>query len=133
VNTKKEVMAIVSQKGMYSCMNDTKWKELQTAMDGLPFPPPYVLKTVCEEETAQHKFDNDVWYIGDWSDEALLWGDFYAIEWVKIRPCYTEHQGRLIPDKLIDETEDFLTVLKKINVPFEEQNGTYTIYGYRTE
>ena len=40
-------------------------------------------------------------------------------------------EGRLIESKVIDETDEFLKILKKFNIPFEEQNGTYIIYGYR--
>lgn len=40
-------------------------------------------------------------------------------------------EGRLIESKVIDETDEFLEILKKFNIPIEEQNGTYIIYGYR--
>ena len=113
-------------------MNNTKWKELKNAVDDLPFPPPYVLKNVFEEEENVPKFDEDVSYLGDWSNEAFNWGDYFAIEWIKVRPRYKKHRGRLVPDEIVDETEEFLCILKKFNIPFEEQDGVYTIYGYRT-
>ncbi len=56
---------------------------------------------------------------------------FYAVEYIKIRPRLLKVQGRLIKDKVIDETEAFLSVLKKYNIPYDEQSGTYIIYGYR--
>ena len=112
-------------------MNDTKWKELQNAVGDLPFPPPYVLTRVGEEKCVCHVFDQDVWYVGDWSDEALLWGDFYAIEWMKVRPRRKEHRGRLVSGKILDETEAFCAILQKFNIPFEEENGAFIIYGYR--
>ena len=130
---KEKVMEIVSRKSLYSCMNNTKWKELQNAVADLPFPPPYILKDVCQEESALPNFDKDVGYWGDWSEEGLYnWGDYYAIEWIKVRPRYTKHQGRLLPDVIADDvTKDFLAILKNHNIPYEVDNGVFIIHGYR--
>lgn len=134
---KKKISNIVEQKGLCSMMNNTKWKELKKGISELPFPPPFVIKSVDEEETFYHQFKEDVYYIGDWGMylDNYLGGDiyatpFYAVEWIKIRPRLLEHQGRLIESKVIDETDEFLAILKKYNIPFEEQNETYIIYGY---
>ena len=82
--------------------------------------------------------ENDSYYAGDWGIylDNYLGGDidatsFYAVEWIKVRPCRLEHQGRLIESKVIDETDQFLEILQKLNIPYDEQNGTYIIYGYR--
>ena len=79
-----------------------------------------------------------MYYTGDWglSLDNYLGGDiyavpFYAVEWIKIRSRILEHQGRLIESKVIDETEKFLAILIKYSIPYEEQDGTYIIYGYR--
>lgn len=118
-------------------MNNTKWKELKKGISELPFLPPFVIKSVDEEETFYHQFKEDVYYTGDWGMylDNYLGGDiyatpFYAVEWIKIRPRLLKHQGRLIESKVIDETDEFLAILKKYNIPFEEQNGAYIIYGY---
>lgn len=117
---------------MYSIMNNTKWKELQNAMiHDLPFPPPYKMKTIGEKETVDHIFDKDVWYHGDWTDECLCFGDYKNIEWIKVRPRYIQHQGKYVTDKLIDETEKFIEILIKYNIPYEEENGTFLISGYK--
>jgi len=52
-------------------MKNIKWMELQNAVKKLPFPPPYVLKNICEKEDDYHKFDTDINYLGDWSNEVL--------------------------------------------------------------
>jgi len=133
VTKKEKVMNVVSLKGLYSCMNNTKWKELQNAINGLSFPPPYVLKDICEEEADVPKFDKDVNYWGDWSDEAIYnWGDYFAIELIKVRPRYTKRQGHLMPEIIADDvTEEFLAILKKFNIPYDVDDGVFTIYGYR--
>ena len=142
--TKKEkIMRIVSQKGMYSCMNNTKWRELKKGVETLPFEPPYVVKTVDEEINESHKFDKDVSHCGDWGDfdgdhadelgSDMIRIPFYAVEWIKVRPRYIKHQGHLMPEAIAEDiTEDFLAILKMYNIPYEEDNGTFIIYGYRT-
>jgi hypothetical protein len=133
VTKKEKVMEILSRKGMYSCMNNTKWKELQSAIGDLPFPPPYVLKDICEEEADVPLFDKDVSYWGDWGDEALYnWGEYFAIEWIKVRPRYIRRHGRLMPEIVAgDVAEELLVMLKKYNIPYEVDDDVFIIYGYR--
>ena len=135
---KAKINKLIQQKSLCSVMNNTKWKELKKGVSGLPFLPPFVIKSVDEEESEYHQFDEDVYYSGDWGMhlDDYLGGDiyatpFYAIEWIKIRPRILERQGRLIESKVIDETEEFIAILKKYNIPYDEQNGTYIIYGYQ--
>lgn len=127
---KHKILSIVEQKGYGSVMNNTKWRELQEGMKALPFPPPYQWKLVHEDEPYPTEFLQDVWYLGDWGD-TVLW-PFYQIEWVCVRPRYTKHVGRLVEPELIDEMPEFLAVLQKHNIPYEEDgSGGFVIYGYR--
>lgn len=119
-NWKERVLRAVSEKNMYSIMNNTKWNELRNAVKELPFPPPYILKSVLEDEKDDHNFNNDVWYIGDWSDEAFLWARLYEVEWIKVRPRYVKSRGRLISDEIIDETQQFVEILRRYSIPYDE-------------
>ncbi len=127
---KDEVMKIVSEKQLCSVMNNTKWRELLDAVKALPFPPPYQIKCVNVKEPTPEVFDRDVWYWGDWSDEALT--PFYAIEWICVRPTYKKHRGRLIDDALIDETSEFISALDRHAIPYATDNGAFFIYGYKS-
>jgi hypothetical protein len=134
---KKKINNIIEQKGLCSIMNNTKWKELKKGINELPFLPPFVIKSVDEEETSYHRFEKDAYNTNDWGmySDDYLGGDiyatpFYAVEWIKIRPRLLKHQGCLIESKVIDETDEFLAMLKKYNIPFEKKNETYIIYGY---
>ena len=129
---KEKVLRWISEKGLTSYMNDTKWLELQTAMnEEMPFPPPYILKSLFEDKSLL-EFGTEVSYHGGWDDEAFLWGDFYKIEWIKIRPRYLLHQGRLISPKLMDATDELISVLKKYSIPYEEDDdGAFIIFGYK--
>ena len=133
-----KIRTIIEQKGMCSVMNTTKWKELKIGISKLPFEPPFVIKTVDEKESEYHTFEEDIYHTMDWGLylDNYLGGDIYAteyfeIEWIKVRPRILKKQGKLIPDKIIDETEEFVAVLQKYSIPFEEENGTYIIYGYQ--
>lgn len=125
---KKKVMSLVEQKNMFSIMNNTKWTELQKSVRKLPFLPPYIMKLITDKKEPQ-SFDKDVWYIGDWNDEVLF--PFFNIEWIKVRPRYVKHRGQLIDDEIIDETDLFIEILEKYSIHYEEENGTFIIYGYK--
>lgn len=128
---RNRVGRIIIERDMVQVLDEISWKKLQEAVRGLPFPPPYVLKDVCEEKQEYHKFEDDVYYWGDWSDEALLNGNFFAIEWIKVRPRYKQKQGRLVNDKIIDERGKFKEILEKCNIPFNEEDNMFIIYGYQ--
>lgn len=128
------VSKIVENRNLCSYMNNTKWNELIYAVrTQMPFPPPYDMKFLTEEthiNTGIH--NNDSFYWGDWTGENFPAQDFYCnIEWMKIRPRYLKHQGRLIPPLMIDATSEFEEILAKYQIPYEKENGLYTIYGYR--
>ncbi len=133
---KKKALSVVEKRNLCSCMNDTKWKELRNAMwNEMPFPPPFILKTIFEEGCPQESFfQTDVTYLGDW-DESFLYDNYlemwFVIEWIKVRPRYLKKRGRLIKPELIDATGLFVDILTKYHIPYEEKNGVYCIYGYR--
>ena len=113
-------------------MNNTKWKELHNAMNAeLGFPPSYVLKSITETEGEFQKFTEDVTRIGDRGDKAFCWGQYYLIERIKIRPRYLQFQGKLIPEKMVDETEHLESVLQKYSIAYEEAEDLFIIYGYK--
>lgn len=129
----KEVAEILSRKKLYPVMNDTKWLELQKAVGTLPFPPTYNLRCVTDEDdhpTPQRS--GAPRYYGNWSsywEEGLP--PFFCIEWMKVIPRFGKYRGQLIADEIIDETDDFIAILEKHSIPYENDNGTITIYGYR--
>ena len=130
---KKEVAEIVSRKNLSSVMNDTKWIELQIAIDSLPFPPSFIMKCVTYDDDYPIGILSDApRYLGDWSsywEEGLA--PFFNIEWIKVRPRYGKFRGRLIADEILDETNEFIAILEKLSIPYENEEGTILIYGYR--
>ncbi len=116
--SKRQVDVEVSKRGLVSVMNDTKWAELQGAVRReLPFCPPYQLKVVLNSLPEPEHFESDVDYWGDWSDECL--SPFYAIEWIRIRPRFLRHRGRLIAPE--------------VQIPHRCDGDTIWIYGYASK
>ena len=130
---RQQVSEIVSKRQLTSIMNDTKWLELQRAVDDLPFPPPYIVKCVTDENDFSIGILNEIpMYVGDWSnfyEEGLP--PFFNIEWIKICPRYGKHKGHLLDKEVLDETSQLVDILEKYFIPYEEDNKTFIIYGYR--
>jgi hypothetical protein len=130
---KEKIRKIVANKGLSSVMNDTKWLKLQSSIVKLPFPPPYVEKLIEENKTFKEVQISDTpnW-LGNWNtfyNEGMSL--FFAIEYIKVRPIYSEYLGSLIDPKIYDEGEEFELLLKELNIPYEEHNKTFIIYGYK--
>lgn len=134
VKLKEQVRGIVVRKNLSSIMNDTKWLKLQKGIENLPFPPAYNEKLV-QWDNAQFRFENlksEPTFTGNWSS---YWEEglpiFFTIEWLEIRPILQKHQGRLVAPKIIDETKECIQLLNSLHIPFEQENGTVIIYGYK--
>ena len=54
---KAKIKKLIQDKGLCPVMNNTKWKELKKGVSELPFLPPFIIKSVDEEETDYHHFD----------------------------------------------------------------------------
>jgi len=150
---KERVLELVEQRGLVSFMNNTKWFELKRAViEEMSFQPRYYWKLVdgvldADDENfartlnAYSYLGEDIWADKYTPDDHLSWDcfatPFWTIEWIKIVPKKREvlHSGRLIETKIseisIDATDQFVKILERYNIPYEEENGVYTIYGYR--
>ncbi|WP_413362966.1 DUF6678 family protein [Lysinibacillus sp. 3P01SB] len=125
---KARVMKTVAERNLVSVMNDTKWRELQDAViNTLLFPPPYQAKYLLEGRLYPEEFETDVSYWGDWIEGIV---PFYSVEWIRVRPRYLKHRGRLVSPEVIDITDEFVKLLKELSIPYRLENDTYIIYGY---
>ncbi|MBC1694433.1 hypothetical protein JL739_11285 [Listeria welshimeri] len=133
---KLRVANITKEKKLYPIMNDSKWLSLQFAIDeSLAFPPPYIDKYVTDEKEPDltEIYQKIPTYHGDWSnyyEEGLP--PLFNIEWLKVIPKYSQFQGHLIDGEIFDETIAFRELLLKENIPYEEERGVFTIYGYQS-
>ncbi len=130
---KQKVQQHIAAKGMAAVMNDSKWLKLQAAISTLPFPPAYIEKLVLDNQPFENiPIDDAPQWLGNW-DPFYKEGMplFFAIEYIKVRPCYAQSQGSLVPPKIQDATQIFEKLLTSLHIPYEEQNGTFIIYGYK--
>ncbi|WP_432286695.1 DUF6678 family protein [Aminobacter sp. BA135] len=125
---KKRIREILTERGLASYMNDTKWRELCRGMYQLPFPPAYQVKYV-HQAPETHELEYAPAYFGDWArtHEASLG---LHIEWIRIAPRYTEHRGLLVSPVIQDCSSELIALLTRIHVPFIEQDSFVVIYGH---
>lgn len=127
---KRRMRRILTERGLTSFMNDTKWRLLCEAVASeLPFPPAYQLKRLDVEGPYPRELDHEPSYYGDWgtTPEALLG---LEVEWLRVAPRYQRARGPLIAAVVEDCTDDFRSVLTRLSIPFSEEDGFFTIYGH---
>lgn len=132
-NLREKVSLIIKERNLCSFMNNTKWNELISAItEEMPFPPPFDIKYLTEEDCFPNELLNgDVYHLGDWKGENFPSEEYYFnIEWIKVRPRHLEHRGTLIKPEIIDESKLFEAILNRYHIHYEERNGSYYIYGY---
>ena len=93
----------------------------------MPFPPPYQRKDITAQEPFPLKFDNDVDYWGDWTEGIR---PFHSIEWIRVRPRYLKARGRLIAPATVDESDQFLSIIERMKIPYTIDGDTVTLYGF---
>jgi hypothetical protein len=125
----KKIGALLTERGLASHMNDTKWRELGAAIAELPFPPAYQVKTLDEAEPYPPAMEPAPTYWGDWGRtyEAALG---VHIEWVKVAPRYKRVTGRLLEPVIDDCSGGLRVLLMRLRMPFVESDGFFTIYGH---
>ncbi|MFN3500997.1 MAG: DUF6678 family protein [Allorhizobium sp.] len=125
-----KVRRVIAERGLTSHMNDTKWRELCRAVnDELPFAPPYQVKYLLSETPHPDELEVAPSYHGDWAQtpEAAM-GIF--IEWLKVSPRVSCPVGQLVEPRVEDCSELFRAMLKRLNIPLQERDGFFMIYGH---
>lgn len=127
----EKIRIIVEERGLYSLMNNTKWKELISAIKEKIPDIPIKYKTLFEEESPAH-----YWTMA--GDEYFEYLNMVSIEWFKISCEIKEikYRGRLIDDKVIiyDKRAEIYEILEKFNIPYEydEIENAFVVYGYKS-
>lgn len=127
----EKIRLIVEERGLYSLMNNTKWKELITAIKEKIPDIPIKYKILFEEEAPTY-----YWTMA--GDEHFEYLNMKSIEWFRISCEIKEikHRGKLIEDKLIiyDKRAEIYEILKNFNIPYEydEIENAFVVYGYKS-
>ncbi len=129
-----KIQQVVYQRQLVSCMSDSKWLKLLHTMKDLDFPPAFIVKLVTEnkDQQAEDKFVKKIpWYIGDWHPfyhDAMP--VFIGIEYLIVKPMLSKSRGRLISDLILDQTDQFRTLLQHLNIVFDQKDCYFKIYAY---
>lgn len=102
-------------------MNSTKWREFRTAMlYEMPF----------EQHLMRNEGPNS---FCSFDEESFNFLHYKALEWVKVRPRFFSLEGgQLVKQKIWHDSEEkFIEILIKYTIPYEMENGVYTIFGYK--
>lgn len=130
-NTSEKISELVENRRLTSCMNNTKWHEFIYIMETeFSRKLPFAYHTLFDDDT------NDDLYGNCLCAECFAGHCFKSIEWVKVKPKFTEeiHKGILVESEKIyyNFEEKFINAMKKYSIPFEkEDDDTYIIYGYK--
>lgn len=129
------VAEIVQKQQLVSCMNNTKWDIFRNAMlNEMPFPPPYEIKTLFEDDTHIASFiAEDANYDGWYNAEDFVNLNYKVIEYLAVKTRYYDTiGGSLVYHKVWhDATEVFLEIMKKNHIPYKRlEEDTFIIYGY---
>ncbi|MBQ8966576.1 DUF6678 family protein [Ruminococcus sp.] len=129
--TLREMVRLTAEeRRLVSCMNDTKWRELFSA-----------LKEKCPRVDIRYKslFEEDPpeGYSGLWEDEGLDYTLNAELEWVKLRPVTAETiaRGALLDPRVIttDDTALLKEIFAEYNIPheYDEAEQAYVVWGYK--
>ena len=127
----EKIRLIAEERGLYSLMNNTKWKEFITAIKEKTPDIPIKYKILFEEEAP-----TNFWIMA--GDEYFEYLNMVSIEWFKISCEIKEikNRGRLIEDKFIihNKKAELYEILEKFYIPFEydEIENAFFIYGYKS-
>jgi hypothetical protein len=119
----------LTERGLTSYMNDTKWRELCRGIYELPFPPAYQVKYVYADDPSPLQLQHTPTYLGDWAKTAEASLGLH-IEWLKIAPRYSWRDGRLTTPKFEDCSSGLIALLTTLGLVFTEEDGFVVLYGH---
>ena len=112
----------IARKALVSVMNNSKWEKLRSLMiDESARRPAWRVR--CLRDTRE----SEVQWDGDWYYHLP---EFKHIEWLEIYPVQKARRGYLLPDKVSDNTDYFVDLLKSNNIPFSIEGESLRIWGY---
>lgn len=127
---KQKIIAEVEQRALTSVMNNTKWNSLEEAIyRELAFAPAFQSKYILDAEPSPLKFEQDVFYLGDWESLSFAW---YNIEWVRVKPRLLEHTGKYTVPNVLSIEDEWVNLLQRLHIPYIHKEHDYWIYGYAT-
>lgn len=117
----KRLCRYIEREQLIALMNDTKWREVITALRHIPnFPIRF--RVQCLRSDAPPTWDSSFpWHVPQ---------PYNVIEWLDIDPIAHDHRGQRIPDETINLTEQVVQALQSVSVPLSYEGPFIRIWGY---
>ena len=111
----------IEREGLVSLMNDTRWRQLIDDLLAAKLFPKFRVKVVGESQPA-----------ADWelSFPHHLPQQYLCIEWLELSAAFSHRRGKLVPDEIIDRSEELEQILRQTRVPFTMQDNVYRVWGH---
>ena len=117
-----KVEKYIQDNRLSSNMNNTKWKEMISAITSHHnYSPSVNIKTFFYPE---NKGYSPVWW------EEVERDGFEYIERVDINPIFEKYLGRLVENQITDHSEFLIKALDGKNIPYEIYDGIIRVSGY---
>ena len=119
----EKTLKLISEKGLASYMNQTRWRALADELTSNKELEPKVRLKYLHDSDPMPGFS----YL-DW--EWVRHGESSSIEWMDIDPLKKESLGKLIPDKETDINGFIEACLKNAKVKYSIEDNKYRVWGY---
>lgn len=129
---KARLQAELQRRGLASFVNQTRWRELRTAVEtALPFIPAWEAQHLLSPPQSVRRGLTAVAGGHGWSHEEMP--PFPLVEWVRMIPRnHAAVGGPLRPMQVVEDcSDDLRAVLVRLSIPFlEDEEGAFWVYGY---
>ncbi|WP_330959328.1 DUF6678 family protein [Photobacterium sp. 53610] len=113
----------IISESLIKVMNNTKWEKLRTLMlEETERKPVWRVRCLRDKREVEPQWDGD-WY--------YHLPEYKYIEWLEIYPINKEHRGNVLPDKVTDKTEYYISLLKSNCIPFSIEGESLRVWGYQ--
>lgn len=112
----------IGRHALASCMNDAKWREMESAVLSAIGSVEFRVKCVCDETGPAATWERSFpWHLPSPRE---------SIEWLDIRRVRNVRLGRLVADRSDDLTGSISDALFSCGVPFSVEPDAIRVWGY---
>jgi Family of unknown function (DUF6678) len=118
---RKRLRKYVETEGLTSVLNNTKWQQLFTRLEGIQGILDFRRRDVRDAPDFAPRWDGDIYH---------MFGGWDNIEWLDIRAQVTQQRGALVAPKVEDHTDALIDAVRSSGVPFTITSDGVRVWGY---
>jgi len=117
---RKRLRRYLEREGLTGVLNDTKWQQLFTALEGIQGVLDFRRRDVRDAPETTPRWDSDIYHVfGGWEN----------IEWLDIRAQVTHQRGALVAPEVEDHTDVLVDAVRASGVPFATTSDGVRVWG----